>query len=441
MAAVKLESLNIGSGSSLCGKRLKQKRKQEGYNKKEGVFYATAVVDVVSKPGSKNFISSRYVAYRKAMLQAKGKIVAFLETEIASKASSLIGNVPTPEQKSHTKILSPKKRMADADSSIRGISSRFIHLVNLKLKKELKNEGYDPEAKDETKRKNALKAAKKIVQTDRFKETLNAVAKSMLKGVFSKYSFENVPQNETATICVTAYFSPKSQQLADAMAARDFSRAPLSNKRKRPIIKQVPDPTEPNGLKRLLTSFGISIHVDENSDYNLVSYAQSGLSDTNNSTSRAKALGIATLRAKAQIRRFVNESVKLKEKSTTAENADDLTDNLRKVKFEESYYKALDEESPAFPINGLTSIHEWGVKHPITKQGIIGAVVVWNASSAEGAIQQKEIMNRKIDDTGGVNSLKKINRPRSTIESTDRKVRGTGGKSYQGGKTESDDDF
>ena len=60
-----------------------------------------------------------------------------------------------------------------------------------------------------------------------------------------------------------AYYSSNTELLADAMAARDFSQAPRSKRKRTTIESQIPSDQTDEGVKDLISSFGISIHFDE----------------------------------------------------------------------------------------------------------------------------------------------------------------------------------
>ena len=66
----------------------------------------------------------------------------------------------------------------------------------------------------------------------------------------------------------------------------------------------------------------------------------------------------------------------------------------------------------------MYTLREWGAQHPLTGQGIAGAVVVWNASLAEGALADKRRLNQTLTDTGGRN--------KSVLQSPDRSLKGIG---------------
>jgi len=428
----KFKRLSFGANNSKCGEYVKQKKWKKGKNtrNRKSFFIALAKKQIAIKPGDPGFIDSRYVAFREAMIEAKGRMVKHLETAISSEAASNIVANPILFAQKRASQEKPSKGKTAGGTGISGAYDKALRLLNLKLDKSLKEEGYDPQAKELNERKKAAVAAKKILKSQAFSETLSAVAKNKLKGVFAKYVFENIPADASGSICVMAYYSSNTELLADAMAARDFSQAPRSKRKRTSIESQIPSDQTDDGVRGLISSFGISIHFDEKGQVNIVSYGQAEITNVNNDMDYEIAKGRAELIAQASIRRFMNESVSLREKSATSQNITEFKNNMQSVKLETGYFKKLEEVSKAFPINGMYSLREWGAQHPLTGQGIAGAVVVWNASLAEGAISDKRRLNQIPEDTGGDNNPK--------LKSSDRNLKGTGG-SFQGGKKESED--
>jgi hypothetical protein len=436
----KFKRLRFGAGSTKCGEYIAGKRWKKGKNTKRGGSFFVAVADakIAIKPGDPGFIDSRYVAFREAMMNAKGQMVKHLETSIASQAMSNIVKAPNSVVKNKPEVTNSNKSNPSDANGLSEAYNKALRLLNIKLDENLKKEGYDPQAKEARERAKAAAAAKKILQSKGFSEILSAVAKNKLKGVYAKYAFENIPSDVSGSICVAAYYSSNTEILADAMAARDYSQVPRTSLRKARIDSQIPSDATDEGVKDLISSFGISIHIDENGQFNIVSYGQAEISDVKNDIDYEVAKGRAELIAQASIRRFVNESVSLREKAATSQSITDLKNNMRSVKLNTGYFKKLEEVSKAFPINGMYTLREWGAQHPLTGQGIAGAVVVWNASLAEGALVDKQRLNQIPEDTGGRNQSSNGNRNQRKLQSTDRHSNGTG-KSYQGGKKESED--
>ena len=424
--------LSFGSSNTKCGEYAKKRGWKRGRNTRGGRSFFVALADtkITQRPGNPGFIDGRYIAFRESMIKAKGQMVKHLEATISSEAISRISRNPNMFSKKESADNSKPSAGKVEANNVLGIFDKSLRLLNLKLDSSLKKEGFDPKAKKLLERKKAVSAAKKIIQSSSFSEILESVAKNKLKGVFAKYVFENIPSNETGSICVMAYYSTNTEKLANAMASRDFSATPTVKRRLTSIDAQIPSDQTDGGVRDLISSFGISIHFDEKGQVNIVSYGQAEISNINNDLDYEIAKGRAELIAQASIRRFINETVSLSEKSATAQNIEDLRDNMRSVKLDIGYFKKLEEVSSAFPINGMYTLREWGAQHPLTGQGIAGSVVVWNAQLAEGAIAEKRRLNLIPQD---VTQEKK-----SRMQRIDRNLSGTG-QTYQGGKKESED--
>ena len=269
---------------------------------------------------------------------------------------------------------------------------------------------------------------------------MEAAAKQNLKGVYTAFAAENLPSDDDhGTICVAARYSEASKRLADAMASRDFSDAPMGPRESKSISQQLPDPSSDAGLFQLVTAWGLQILFDQNGDVNLVAYGQAEDQTIGKQLlGKENAIGSSKLAAENLIRMFINSAVALQQKSTTAQTVKDFVNGMNEVKISRDYERSYESRSGWKPINGIkTIIDGWGAPHPVTGQVIWGTVAGWNASQAVAAIKSKMGHDQTIRDTMG---QKHKNEARQERER--RRTGGSMGSSAGGnlrGKTKSKD--
>ena len=234
-----------------------------------------------------------------------------------------------------------------------------------------------------------------------------------MKGIYTQYVSENlITNNKDAQICVVLRYSRKSERLADAMAARNFSGLPTLSPN-RPIRDQLPNPNNQNELFDLVNSWGLTIKVDENSQVNLVAYGQSEVV-SNDSSSIIAAKTNAKLAAENLLRLFINQTVALQEASKTSQDIKTYKNKVSKVQLNRSARKRMEQGAGFRKINGIREVLDWQAPHPVTSQGIYGVVVSWNASIAAGARDFKRKQN-------SIGSRKVLNNKNKPSQSTDKR--------------------
>ncbi|MEC7489959.1 MAG: hypothetical protein VYA17_10270 [Pseudomonadota bacterium] len=411
---------------------------------KDEIAIAIGAKETRTKVGKRGFIDSRYVAFREATLEAKKQMVKTLEQQIMSETTSSL--TPKKEQLTDRKSLEKQAANLQRQAAKKGEAEKSnynaektvekgMRWLNAQMDQDLKELGHDPQAEEKARKatnkaekqkllaqaRKAEKAAKKIIQSDKFKEVIRATARQRMKGIYTVSTNETVTP-EHATICVVAAYSPRSEMLADAMASRDFSEVPKFDAGGDRIRDQLLDRTvkaslidagrpeneaKYRGQIALASAWGIDIMVDENGHVNLVAYGQAGVSHPPNRIRRAKASGAAQLKAENLIRLFINSAFALDEAAKTAENMDELADETTKVALSSDYEAKLEEKAAFMPINGIAPVHNCTFIHPATSQEIRGSVVRWNASMAAVAIASKQRQERQVKDTGGKRYKKK----------------------------------
>jgi len=442
---VKRKIASSTSGSP-CGQYLRKRGWKEGINNQGGrkeFTVAIGMAPVSAKISSPDYVDSRYVAFREAFLVGNGNMARALESQISSKASRVLrtGNPDASEEQSPgEKAKSLRNEAAKikikekGSTNEQGVLSKGMRLLNALMDDELKKSGHDVDAERKaqneknTQRKRELlaqadkaqKEAKRLTGQRSFKEIIQAAARERMKGIYTAFTSENLspdPKGKTQ-LCTLLKYSPRSERLADMMAARDFSNAPQLDP-DISLTEQLPDPSTGQGVFQLVTMWGLNVMVDENGQVNLVAFGQAGYVNGDENGQLA-AKEEAKLRAEGLIRLFINQTVAVQQAAKINQDVKSYKKGIQKTKLTKSLMSKMEQSSGFAPINGMKQILDWDGVHPVTSAGISGSVVAWNANEAAGAVVAKARQNRVVKDRGGVKSLSPRSSQRSSRPSSRR---------------------
>jgi hypothetical protein len=417
---VKRKISSSASGSP-CGQYLRTRKWSEGINNqglRNEFTLAIGIAPVSANIRDPQYVDSRYVAFKEAVLNGTASMARSLESQISTKVSGILltGNRTSDQAQALKSKAAAIKFEEKGPASAQSTPSKGMRLLNSFLNDKLKESGHDVNAErkarnevNRQKKKELLsKAANAQKEVDRltgqrsFKDIIEAVAREKMKGIYTAFTSENLsPEaNGKTQLCVLLKYSPRSEKLADMMAARDFSNAPQLNP-DIPLLEQLPDPATGQGVFQLVTMWGINVMVDEGGQVNLVAFGQSGYTN-GDENQQIGAKRTARLNAEALIRLFINQTVAVQEASKLSQDVKTFKDGVKKTKLNKSLSTKMEQSAGFRPINGLKQILDWDGIHPVTNGGIAGSIVVWNASEAAGAVASKSRQNRVVKDRGGV---------------------------------------
>lgn len=345
----------------------------EGTNRgKNGIFVVEKGVGAISaKPDSPSYNDARVRAFDKAMLDAKAKLAEYLETEIATAASYSYVEPPMGDMTADQELAEAIANQPD-DSSL----GKAKLLVSKKLDNLLKKEGYDSDAAraqgkakaDEIKAKLATVTGK-----ESYKKMVKNVAQTVLSGAQAFYVVE-VTKGSRAEIGVVLIWSPKLAEMASSLVTG------------KPIAGAKPKTTIKNQINKdldvLLTTFGVQQKIDENGDYVLVAFGQSGARNSSSaSVNMAKAK--ARQNAQAMIRSFAGETVAYSMAQEQAEETLEFGEgSIPDMSDQSAASRFISTGSSKMKINGLGTVYSWNAKHPISGRTVYGEVVTWKPAAA-----------------------------------------------------------
>lgn len=379
--------LDLGCGP--CQDWISEKGWREGKNLKRNGSYFFVQSDsavISAPPGHRNYVNSRQNAYVKALMNAKGKILKFIESELSREV--------TFDQKegkfTWEKEAAQKKAETPEESALQAIKRKTLALINVTLDEKLQEKGTDPNSKNPADQETAKEVVQEVISSKKFKDIVKSSSQQQLKGVRRVFVNESIKKGEQGEICVVALYSPKTMAMADAIFS-DPSLAPTGTPNK-PIKQQIPNWKTSEGLSELLSTFGTQMLRDENGQFHLIAYAQS-TPKSKSKTSQNLAIQKARLRAEGELRSFCQEYAVLNDAIENHESASELTDAMQNYEGDDAFEKKLVSISGPAKINGIRQLGVWGAEHPLTGQIIIGSIVSWSPSDDQSAKDMKAQMN------------------------------------------------
>ena len=346
----------------------------EGKNQKpDGSHFFVAMGDSkISAPvGHPNYISSRENAFDKAFLKAKGVMVDYRAQSISQETKLMImeGEFSQPEPSNKTATTDPIN--PQTDEGLSGTFAKKLKIIHDELDKELQARGIDQKGANKVPEKVIEKEIDKILNEENFRKLTETVAKGQVKGARRMYVSESAKPGEKGSICVVMLHSPKFEQLADALLAKDVSMVPRMALG-RPIKEWLPHPKD---VRQLMNSYGIETHRNEKGQLVVVSFSQAG---ARNNNTLGSAISIASKRATGNLRAFISEQMNVKTKTENSENAKELENNMSSYLGGDAQMAQWSSKSKPFKITGVSVLFKWAAKHPTTGQFIGGAVVTWS---------------------------------------------------------------
>ena len=392
---------------------------------------------ILAPTGSKNYITSRQNAYEQALLFAKSAILEEMKSTVSRNVKLSLAQgkfVEDDDLKDQIK----KEVASNAVVDTRDSSSAYnkaMELLNRKLDKEL--EKTQPVVAKPKSLEEAEKVTEEVIDKalgQSFSDFIESVSASNLYGIRRLYVFESAPPGKQGKICVATIHSANTQAIANAVLAQDASLFP-SGKPNPKYKSMIPNPKTQEGAFELLSTFGVDVIRDEEGNFVLVSYAQSGVRGKGPVAIKA-AKEIAKTRAEGNIASFIAEAAASKKKMKETESYEQTANQAEYYKGDGAFKKDISSESKNVVISGMKKGRDWGIKHPVTKQPIVGTWVTLSSKTMSSSLAREKNMNAS-RPTSGSGAAKKTKNS-GTSKSDYGKVK----KGYSGSSRKpNDDDF
>lgn len=358
---------------------LSRKGWSQGVNVKQdgSEFFVAMGSGAISAPVSHpRYMASRAIAFDKAFLEAKTKMVEFINTSISTELKSAYEEGATPVTDDSTlQAEQAEDPMATALSDTLG-NGKVSKLLLQALTGNVGNgqsHGSPPPAPSQI---------SGIISSDRFQKSVKAVARSRVAGMQAFKVFES----KRGEIGVIGIWSPKLRAMADAVYQGDPSRIPQQAP-KRPLAQQIPsDP------QILMTTFGVMQKRNGRGYPALVAFGQGiPVSD------RARAIDVAyekaRLTAQGELRSYLGEMVSVDKDLGQSESIDDFSNRTSQYEFNENYKEVMASRADARSIKGISVLKEWEAVHPLSKRRVMGVVIAWTPTAARMATHVQSQMS------------------------------------------------
>jgi hypothetical protein len=391
----------------------------------------------------KNFINSRQIAFTKAMADAKREMVTLISQDIESNMSLIMEQPPESRAQAEADAIKAdvigieeQKKVANAAQSdlekkseeygvsvVAAGAKGVNRLYQNKLDTELKAKGIDP-----SKPVDPAKI-KAVLNSEKFTEVTKIMARSKVVGMQAFKTFEYHPAGKNpedrGEIGVLAIWSPKLNNLGRAIVSGDTSLIPPGAP-KPPLKDQITKNNE-----SLLMTFGVQMKKDENGAPALVSYCQAG--QRGRAGKRAAIKKAKTCAAK-QIRQYAGESLASTTLDQNAEEATEFEDETQAYQSEDSLDDVIKTTAASMKISGISNLHSWSTKHPVTGKTVRGAVVYWSPTAAAMAQSIGRQINAPITKASEGNNQNRDVKIKKKQPPVSR-------KGFSGGGSSASDDF
>ena len=329
---------------------------------------------------------ARFNGFREAIQNAKAEMVKFLGESVKTSLSASVKENTMPE-----KI--PEETMKKAVGPDSSEFDKLKKLIGLKLDRALKDEGYDPNADNEDKKK----VIEKVIRSREIESFFTATAQQMISGFQAWTVFEESNPGDKSQITVVGIWSPKLSKLASAIK---FGSVEVpKGVPKKPIREQLPI----NDAEKLLQSFGAQMYVNENGKLVLVSYGHASPLFEDRADALVTACDQAHNKAKQNIVLFVNENIVYQIMQNEIDKAEDFEKegmNLYRSMQGREYNKFIESKGGLKSLKS-EELDEFAIKSPRFGATDCVAIRYWSPELETASADAKKLIT---DSLSGVSS-------------------------------------
>lgn len=380
-----------------CMDYLAEKNREQYKQMKIGdttVLFMCGEASINAMPEEKDFMTSRTLAFDKAILDGVSKYSEFRAQEISEEISYALKAGKDPS--TVNSALEERDKLNDEE---KGFFEKFKKLANAKLDKKLKEEGIDEDADKE----KALEVINEITESSSFRKSIKTASQMAVSGIQTFKVWESCKSGQQCRVGVLLARTPEQAGIAKALLTKQYGS--IKGKPGKPIPKKWK-------TRDILGQVGARIKRDENGDYHLIAIAIRVPS-----SQKSTSLDIAYKKARADtaglIRRFAGAVVTSNTQSITTEieNIDSVGNSDNSV---EEYLNSLTTSySEAAKIEGITTIAQGPVVHPVNPN-LPGVYVIQKWSFASQSEARKPLEAKS--PSGSVNN--DIDSPASTSDTS-----------------------
>ena len=350
----------------------------EGWNKlpSGNVYIAKGEATVGKSTRSKHFISSRNIAFEKALVFAQEAMSSELSSTSSLKTMYSIEDMFSE--------LPPALDNARNEISI---FDKINKLTNEALDEQIKK--YDPSWSSEGKTKSQINA--KIVETrEQFQKVMADKTSLWLQGSSTIYNTEGPDSEGMYTVVVGLAWSPSYSKVVTNLI--DKNQPAPKGKPNKPILDQI-NAKLVKDSDWLTKQMGLRVMRDENGNRALV-----GFYNVSKQGAKRVYQKKAKKSANAQMTSFVSSKLAASDLLRQAETQDFNTDGTLTAYNEETYKEKINVVSKEVNFNGRTLIKQWEGRHPtINSQKIFGVVTLWSPATRDQALETIKLIKETRD--------------------------------------------
>jgi hypothetical protein len=340
------------------------------------VYIVKGEATVGKNTGSKNFISSRNIAFEKAMVFAQEAMSSELSSTSSLKTLYSIEDTFSE--------LPPSLNNAKNEISIFDrIDKLTIETLDAQIRK------YDPSWSSSDKTKSQINA--KVVETrEQFRKVMADKTSLWLQGSSAIYNTEGPDSEGMYTVVVGLAWSPSYSKVVTNLI--DKNQPAPKGKPNKPILDQI-NAKLVQDADWLSKQMGLRVMRDENGHRALV-----GFYNVSKQGAKRVYQKKAKKSANAQMTSFVSSKLAASDLLSQAETQDFNSDGTITAYNEEIYKEKINIVSKEVNFNGRTVIKQWEGRHPtIQSQKIFGVVTLWSPSTRDQALKTIKLIKETRD--------------------------------------------
>ncbi len=347
------------------------------------IFVSTGTAFTKVNIGQPGWVESRLIAFSRAELEAKTKIVRFLGESTETKRSlELMENANWSDGS-----IQEAKRLGQVQETLDRIKKKTLALSESVLDAGMRK--LDPEYDPETFDNKTLEERKTIVE-DKFHQNIKSMALRTLIGVTCLYTTEGKLGNEYQVL-VSVIWSPKLNRLAMSLMNDEYNIPPVAPGK---ALEQY----LPSENTKILGTVGTRIVIDEKGHYAVLAYAQAQprkASPARTQSALADAKQIAANRARGMVVNYIEEGLAMRDEGPTREISREFSDGTVGTEILREFQRRIRSREVGVTLRGVTVLRQWQLEHPETGQQVAGAVIAWSPSLASFSKNMDSVMKTK----------------------------------------------
>jgi len=378
----------------------------EGRNIYKGklLYISVGAASVNAKPGHKDYIDSRYLAFQRAELAAKAKTAIYFGVDLTTERGSMERSI-TPAERAGLRDIYETSAVMRQNARKTGITDRITRMLEksarlneARLDQALKEAGVDVEKQ---KRRRRLKNA---ALRDRM-QNLRSISDASLKAAASAFAevqgtqiiqaFEGAYHGNYQVVVITLW----SKNLNRLVKMMEYGTAPMplpKKDAKEAVIKQLPDKDQ-----ELACLTGVRAYINEKGEHVLLGFGQAGVKIIAGRADKAyeRAENRARLRAMAAFRNFMGERIAFKGleelREVLALYAGGYgTGGEQEYHAVSRFSQMITAQAQRQKIHGIYSLCYKELVHPFTGRPMVLKVLAWSPGSRDTARDVKRMIER-----------------------------------------------